>query len=44
MYYLDGLMKRHEATLDDMAEFQRVAARLKAGKAGRAEKAEEFRL
>ena len=31
--YLDGRMKRHEASMEEMAEFQRVAASLKVKKA-----------
>ncbi|MDR3230996.1 MAG: DNA primase [Synergistaceae bacterium] len=30
--YLDGRLKRHEATPEEMEEFQRLAARLKAGR------------
>ena len=33
--YLDGRMKRHEASLEEMAEFQRVAASLKVKKTER---------
>ena len=32
MDFLDERMKRHEATLDEMAEFQRIAAQLKSGR------------
>jgi DNA primase len=34
--YLDERMKRHEATFEEMAEFQRVAAQLKGGKRAKA--------
>ncbi len=36
MKFLDGRMKRREATLDEMVEFQRIAAQLKSGKRAKA--------